>query len=134
MFPHFHGNISAQETIRRLILEGVNNIGRYLIRENNGTVIISYVFKAKTKKEEVKHFVIPSQKHHSILKNNPSLHSVQDIVQFIEKSNFSNLLIYPVSKDNFRQRVDNQAPPISKDTCNVCDFSPRSQKGIDYTD
>ena len=120
MDDYDHGNISALEAERRLVLPNRDNNGRYLVRRSDRTrlatlYIISHVHRYdKTRHEVVKHMVLPSQKNHSILKSNPSLSSVQDIVTFFESSlrerdkNYSNL-------NDIEPRIFN------KEMCQVCE-------------
>ena len=126
MDEYDHGNISALEAERRLVLPNSNNNGRYLVRRSDRTrlttlYIISHVHRYdKTQHEVVKHMVLPSQKNHSILKSNPSLSSVQDIVTFFESS-LREKLLHPVSNKNYSNLKDIEHRIFNKEMCQVCE-------------
>ena len=128
-----HGNISAQEAQRRLLLSTGDKLGRYLVREVEGTYIISYVHEPGN----VKHIKLPSSKGHSILKHNPHLGSVQEIVQFMVTA-MSNELRHQVLKENFGDEdkkpslISKWRPEVhNKDICLICE-EVVSTKTVNY--
>ena len=130
MDDYDHGNVSAFETQRRLVLPNGDNVGRYLVRRNDSAYIISYVHRDhKTRQEAVKHMVLPSKKTHSILKNNPSLSSVQDIVMFFESS-LREKLLHPVSNKNYFNLDDLKPRFFNKETCQICE--EKMKKNINH--
>ena len=130
---YFHGSISAKTAERRLLTHKDNNEGLYLLRESQGSYIISYV---ETKHKNVGHILVPNsinsngEPKTNFLKNNPQLQSVQDILEFMATRCFGRIkMLCPLSKDEFR--FDNDAATDFEDdgvTCNICDLKVRNLK------
>ena len=130
---YFHGSISAKTAERRLLTHKDNNEGLYLLRESQGSYIISYI---ETKHKNVGHILVPNsinsngEPKTNFLKNNPQLQSIQDILEFMATRCFGRIkMLCPLSKDEFR--FDNDAATDFEDdgvTCNICDLKVRNLK------
>ena len=79
----FHGNIGAETAQRRLLSLKSDNEGRFLVRQNRGTYIISFV--KDQAKRLVSHIKVPRQRNHNLFVSKPHLlnSSVETIVNFI---------------------------------------------------
>ena len=103
---YFHGSISAKTAERRLLTHKDDNKGLYLLRESQGSYIISYI---ETKHKNVGHILVPNsinsngEPKTNFLKNNPQLQSVQDILEFMAPRCSGRIkMLCPLSKDEFK--------------------------------
>ena len=118
---YFHGLISV---------ENVNNFlhhereASFLIRENlNQDLIISF----KDFKQNIRHVHVPTNKSHSILKQNPQLLSIQQTLDHILQKKSSELS-YPVTRSN----ANPQDNSINQDgfICSFCESMHETKRKL----
>ena len=125
--PHHHGGIPVRVAEERLTgdLGNDEKIGRYLLRSAGGDDIISYVTKAGN----VKHHIIPKQKHHRLLKVHPNLTSLRLKVEFLV--NLPNMrFIYGVTPEDFPETDIINNKVRTKNTCHVCELAFNDEKSL----
>ena len=120
---YFHGNIGAETAQRRLLSLKSDNEGRFLVRQNRGVYIISFV--KDQAKRLVSHIKVPRQRNHNLFVSKPHLlnSSVEAIVNFIA-AHMEAKLIHPVliaDIDEDDGEEEDQDGGESLTVCHVCD-------------
>ena len=110
---YYHNQLCHTEAGRRL--QGAREHS-FLVRRNCfNALIITYT----DKKSNIKHVTIPSQKNHSILKNNPELASKESVLDFILERTHLSHLAYPVLAEN---ELPASQHVQTNDECDICGY------------
>ena len=119
-----HGKISVDTARLRLLREEGDAVGRYLLRRCKGDDIVTYVTK-----KGLRHIVIPSRPHSTMLIQNRDVNSLDEKVQRVSEK-FGIALLYPVANDD--QDQDENVTEDNNDNtnkkCHICEEIVNSQE------